>query len=170
MTSAYQPDPRRRTRLERTFSAPIEDVWALWTTKDGIESWWGPVGFEVTVRSIDLKPGGQLIYVMTATAPEQIAFMKQAGMPLATEAKVTYTEVEPERRLAYTTLADFIPDVPAYEVATIVELIAVADGVQMVLTLDAMHDDIWTERAVAGWESEIGKLEAVVAARARARS
>jgi len=40
---------RRRVRLERTYQAPIEDVWELWTTKEGIESWWGPGGFRVTV-------------------------------------------------------------------------------------------------------------------------
>jgi len=31
----------------------------------------------VTVTSLDLRPGGDLIYVMTAVAPEQVAFMKQ---------------------------------------------------------------------------------------------
>jgi uncharacterized protein YndB with AHSA1/START domain len=32
---------RRRIALERTFVAPVEDVWELWTTKAGLESWWG---------------------------------------------------------------------------------------------------------------------------------
>src|SRR5207344_676779 len=36
---------RRMITIERTFNAAIEDVWALWTTADGIESWWGPEGF-----------------------------------------------------------------------------------------------------------------------------
>jgi uncharacterized protein YndB with AHSA1/START domain len=64
-------------------------VWALWTTKDGIESWWGPEGFSVTVQHLDLRPGGELRYTMTATAPDQVAFMRQAGMPLATEVSFT---------------------------------------------------------------------------------
>jgi len=25
----------------------IDEAWALWTTKAGIESWWGPDGFDV---------------------------------------------------------------------------------------------------------------------------
>ena len=37
--------PARRITMERTFAAPMEDVWELWTTKEGIESWWGPEGF-----------------------------------------------------------------------------------------------------------------------------
>ena len=73
--------------LERTFTAAIDDVWALWTTKDGIESWWGPEGFTVKVRKLELRPGGELLYAMIATGPEQIAFMKQAGMPLSTETR-----------------------------------------------------------------------------------
>jgi uncharacterized protein YndB with AHSA1/START domain len=31
-----------RITIERTYLARIEDVWALWTTKEGLESWWGP--------------------------------------------------------------------------------------------------------------------------------
>jgi hypothetical protein len=31
--------------LERTYRVPIEDLWELWTTKAGFESWWGPEGF-----------------------------------------------------------------------------------------------------------------------------
>src|SRR5262249_39610761 len=33
------------------------------------------------------------------------------------------------------------------------------NGVRLVLTLDPMHDEVWTRRLVAGWESELGKLE-----------
>jgi uncharacterized protein YndB with AHSA1/START domain len=149
---------KHRITLERTYKAAIEDVWDMWTTKEGIESWWGPDGFSVTVRKIDLRPGGELHYAMTATAPPQIAFMKKAGMPLTTEAKVTYTEVSPLRRLAYTHLADFIPRVEPYAVAHLIELTQTADGVRMVLTFDAMHDEEWTKRAVAGWEMELSKL------------
>jgi hypothetical protein len=46
---------------------------------------------------------------MNAIAPAQVAFMKQVGMPLATEATITYTEILPLRRLGYFTLADFVP-------------------------------------------------------------
>ena len=149
---------RRKVTLERTFNATIEEVWELWTTKEGIESWWGPEGFVVNVRKLDLRPGGELAYAMTATAPEQIEFLKKAGMPLTTETRLTYTEIVPERWLAYTTLADFIPGVRPYEVATTVELAASPQGVKMVLTFDAMHDEHWTQMAVRGRESELGKL------------
>ena len=156
---------RAQFSLERSYAASLDEVWALWTTKNGIESWWGPEGFDVTVRGIDLRPGGELLYVMTAVRAQEIAFMKQAGMPLATEAKVTYTVVQPQTRLGYSTLTDFVPGVEPYDVATLVELQAVSDGVRMVLTFDAMHDAQWTEQARAGHESQLRKLDALLAAR-----
>ena len=153
---------RRRITMERIYQATVEDVWDLWTTKEGIESWWGPDGFTVVVRRLDLRPGGELRYAMTATAPPQIEFMRKAGMPLTTEALVRYTEVVAPRRLAYLHLADFIPGVEPYDVATLVELFPSGGSVRMVLSFDAMHDEQWTERAVMGWENELGKLARVL--------
>ncbi len=158
---------RARFTIERTYGASLEEAWSLWTTKAGIESWWGPEGFAVTVLSLDLRPGGELVYRMTATAPEQVAFMKQAGMPLSTEARVTYTEVTAPNRLAYMTRADFVPGVAPYDVATVVELQASGGGVKLTLTFDAMHDDVWTERARAGNESQLRKLDAILRSQTR---
>ena len=120
MSAQTQP-ARRRITIERSFQAPVEEVWKLWTTKEGIESWWGPDGFEVKVRRLDVRLGGELLYAMTATAPEQIGFLKKAGMAQTTESLVTYTDVVPLKRLAFTQMADFIPGVTPYAVATTVE-------------------------------------------------
>jgi uncharacterized protein YndB with AHSA1/START domain len=162
MTKQTEGAAKRRITIERTFNAPIEDVWDLWTTKEGIESWWGPEGFTVKVHEIDLRPGGELRYAMIATAPAQIEFMKKAGMPLTTEARMTYTEIVPQRRLEYTHLVDFVPGVAPYDVTTVVELHPSAQGVRLVLTFDAMHDEEWTQRAAMGWESELGKLAKIL--------
>jgi uncharacterized protein YndB with AHSA1/START domain len=153
--------------IQRTYAASIDEAWALWTTKSGIESWWGPEGFDVTVTSLDLRPGGELVYLMTAVAPEQMAFMKRAGMPLTNECKVTYTEVSSPNRLAYKILADFVPGVAPYGVATVVEMNATTDGVKLTITFDAMHEDVWTERARAGHESQMRKLDALLAAQGK---
>jgi uncharacterized protein YndB with AHSA1/START domain len=158
----------RTITLERIFQATIEEVWALWTTKEGFESWWGPEGFTTTVREVDVRVGGELVYAMTATAPAQVDFMKKAGMPLTTEQRIGYTAVDPHRRLAYASLADFIPGVVPYDVATLVEFHPNAQGVRMVVTIDAMHDEPWTRMAVAGWESQLGRLVDLLAERQRA--
>jgi uncharacterized protein YndB with AHSA1/START domain len=151
--------------IERTYAASINEVWDLWTTKDGIELWWGPEGFNVTVTSIDLRPGGQLVYQMTATAPPMIAFMQSQRMPLSTECRVTYLDVSPPSRLAYSTRTDFVPGVSPYDVTTVVEFQKIATGVRLVITSEVMHDDVWTERARAGYESQLRKLDALISAR-----
>jgi len=161
---AQHTQGRRTITIERTFKATLEEAWDMWTTKDGIEAWWGPEGFVTEVRKIDLRPGGELAYNMIAVAPEQIEFLKRAGMPATTPSEVTYTEVVPHRRLAYVSRADFIPGVESYDVLTTIELFPEADAVRMVVTFDAMHDEYWTNMAVMGWESQLGKLERVLSA------
>jgi uncharacterized protein YndB with AHSA1/START domain len=155
----------RKIVIERTYAATIADVWELWTTKEGIESWWGPDGFSVKVHELDLRAGGQMIYAMTAVEPAQVQFMKQAGMPLTTEAKLTYTEIVPGTSIAYTHRADFIPGVEPYDVGNKVEFRAESGRVRMILRLDPMHSDEWTQRAVMGMESQLGKLARVIAGR-----
>ena len=100
--------------------------------------------------------------------PQQIAFMKQQGLPLSTECKVTYTEVSAPYRLAYKTLTDFVPNIAPYEVATIVDLKPTTHGVKITVTSQAMHDDVWTERARAGHESQLRKLDALMSGQAKA--
>jgi uncharacterized protein YndB with AHSA1/START domain len=85
-------------------------------------------------------------------------------MPLTTKSQVTYTEVEPLQRLAFVQLADFIPNVKPYEVAMTLAFDSSPQGVRMVLTLDAMHDEYWTKMAVMGWENELDKLAKLLSA------
>jgi hypothetical protein len=88
--------------------------------------------------------------------------MKKSGMPLSQDAKIIYREVVPNERLVYTNVVDFVPGVSAYDVGTVVELKQKGSTVQLRLTLDAMHDEEWTNRAVMGWESELEKLRKVL--------
>jgi uncharacterized protein YndB with AHSA1/START domain len=151
-------------RIERSYDTSAERIWELWTTAAGIESWWAPDGFSIEVQKLELEPGGELIYTMTATAPEQIEFMKGAGMPLSTESRKTFTEVERPTRLAYSSLADFIPGVEPYEFLTVVDLTPTDGRVNVVMAIEKMHDDMWTERLVAGRRNELANLANLIAA------
>jgi uncharacterized protein YndB with AHSA1/START domain len=151
--------------MERTFDATLDDVWELWTTKEGIESWWGPDGFRVEVHALDLRAGGHLSYAMIADTPETIAFMKRQGMPASHDAHITYREIVPRERLSYVHLVDFVPGVAKYDVTTVVTLVEVGSQVRMTLRFDRMHDAIWTDRAAQGWEMQLGKLAKTLASR-----
>ncbi|HEY5958540.1 MAG TPA: SRPBCC domain-containing protein, partial [Polyangiaceae bacterium] len=88
-------------KIVREYDATLEAVWEMWTTEAGIESWWGPDGFAVEVRKLDLRSQGELHYAMIAKAPEMVAFMQREGMRVTQECRITFTEVVPPRRLAY---------------------------------------------------------------------
>jgi uncharacterized protein YndB with AHSA1/START domain len=165
MSGTANNRPGHKIVIERRYEAAIEDVWELWTTKEGIESWWGPDGFAVKVHQLDLRAGGEMRYAMTAVDPAQVQFMRQAGMPLTTEAKLTYTEIVAGNSIAYSHRADFIPGVEPYDIGNRVEFFAEGGQVRMVMTLDPMHSDEWTQRATMGMESQLGKLARVIAAR-----
>jgi len=156
---------RAKITFERSLPESVEDVWELWTTKAGLESWWGPEGFTTAVSKLDLRPRGEFEYAMTATSPDAVEAMKSAGLSLTSVARGRYTEVTPRRRLAYVTVADFIPGIAPYEVAAVVEIHPAAGGVRMVVTEDAMHDDLWTQRSMMGMNSSLDRLAKVLDAR-----
>ncbi|HET9782471.1 MAG TPA: SRPBCC domain-containing protein [Candidatus Dormibacteraeota bacterium] len=156
---------RPKLTLERHFDASPEEVWELWTTRDGMEAWMGPEGFSATVDELDLRTGGHLVYSMTAVGPDQVEFLTKAGLPLVTVQRVRYIEVDPPRRIVTREMADFIPGVKPYQVETIVQMERVDDGTRLVVTFDAMHDAHWTEMSRLGRESELRKLADLLAAR-----
>ena len=110
-----------------------------------------------------LRPGGQLTYVMTATEPEQVRVHDQRR----------HAALHRLHRHLYRSLAapsdwslrcpcpTSCREVTPYEVATVVELQGTTGGVKMTITFDAMHDDVWTERARAGHQSQMRKLDAL---------
>jgi uncharacterized protein YndB with AHSA1/START domain len=150
--------------LRRSLAVPPQRIWDLWTTPEGIGSWWAPDGFVTTVDVLDLRPGGALDYTMTATGPEQVAFMEQAAMPLSTPSHKTFTEVVEPTRLAYVSLIDFVPGLDPYEHLTVVTLEETATGTEVVMECQALHDQEWTDRIVAGRTNELDNLERLVAA------
>jgi len=152
------------TTLRRSLPVSPERVWELWTTAAGISAWWAPDGFETTVDRIELRPGGSLDYTMTATGPEQVAFMEQAGMPLSTASHKEFTEVVEPTRLAYVSTIDFVPGVEPYDHLTVVTLERTATGTDVVMECERLHDEEWTGRIVAGRTNELDNLERLVTA------
>lgn len=150
-------------RLERTYPTDPATIWTVWTTPEGIARWWAPDGFTTTVDALELREGGELTYTMTATAPETIAFMTSAGMPTATVSRKRFTRVEEQSALAYQSLVDFVPDREPYEFATTVELTPTDGGTRVVMTVEPLHDDVWTRRLLDGRSNELDNLARVIA-------
>ena len=157
--SATASPSKPKVVIERTYRAEVEELWELWTTKDGFESWWGPEGFRVEVRTLDARPGGALHYEMIADTPEMIQVMKQMGRPNSHAAHGTFSEYKPRERLTITSVIDFLPGVQPYESTTTAEFFPSGESVRMVITLSPMHDEEFTKMSTMGFTSQLGKLD-----------
>jgi len=50
--------------LERLFKGSKHKVWKAYADKEWFETWWGPEGWETTVKEFDFAPGGRILYGM----------------------------------------------------------------------------------------------------------
>jgi uncharacterized protein YndB with AHSA1/START domain len=157
--SAATDTPQAKVVIERTYCAPIEDLWDLWTTKAGFESWWGPEGFRVEVHAIEARAGGALEYDMIADAPQAIAAMKRMGQPLTHRTHGRFTEFTPLQRLTLAHVIDFIRGVEPYESMIEVDFHASGDHATMVVTIHPHCDTHWTKMATEGFRSQLKKLD-----------
>lgn len=76
--------------INRTFDAPIEKMFEMWTNPDHFSKWLAPTGFEMHFMRSDIKAGGTTFYCMAGNGG-----IKMYG-------KAHYLEVERPTRLVYT--------------------------------------------------------------------
>jgi uncharacterized protein YndB with AHSA1/START domain len=79
----------REIATSRLLDAPRDLVFDAWTSPEHVAQWWGPNGFTTTTQSMDVRPGGEWIFVMHG--------------PDGTDYKnhIVYREVVRPERLAY---------------------------------------------------------------------
>ena len=77
--------------IERTFDAPVDLIWQMWTDPEHFKSWYGPKGFTVPVADMDMSVGGVRLVCMAS--PDGSMKMWTTG---------EYTEIIPNERLVYT--------------------------------------------------------------------
>lgn len=58
-------------RMEWTCEAPRDSVFAAFTEKEQLEAWWGPEGWETTIKTFEFQPGGVWHYCMRCVDPAQ---------------------------------------------------------------------------------------------------
>jgi uncharacterized protein YndB with AHSA1/START domain len=79
--------------IERTFDAPIDRIWQLWTQPEHFKHWYGPAGFTVTIIEMDVRVGGKHLFCMEKQTPDGIMKFWTVG---------EYTAIVPNERLVYT--------------------------------------------------------------------
>lgn len=81
--------------FERTYAAPITNVWRAWTEPELLRQWWGPENTTVPECEVDLRVGGAIRIVMEAT--QEMGKYAGTRWPL----QGTFTLVEKPNRLTY---------------------------------------------------------------------
>lgn len=152
-------------RFERIYTASIEDVWWLWTTREGLEKWFAPEGMHVEVSALELRVGGAFEHVMTAVGAEQVAYFTDRDRPPAARVSARFVEIVPHRRLRIRFDIDFVPGVQPYPYDMLVELHAEGGRVRMTLTADRHPDPDMTRGAVLGLTSQLQRFDQAIAAR-----
>jgi uncharacterized protein YndB with AHSA1/START domain len=143
--------------VERTFNAPVERIWQMWTQPQHLKNWYGPQGFSVTITEMDVRVGGRHLFCMTSADGS-------TKMWLVGE----YTEIVPNKRLVYTdSMSDeqgnILPpsafgqsdDFPTVTVVT-VALENMNGRTKMVVTHAGVPAN--DEGASAGWEQAFTKM------------
>ncbi|MFN3521924.1 MAG: SRPBCC domain-containing protein [Phenylobacterium sp.] len=151
--------PQAAVVVTRAYRASPEDLWALWTTKAGFESWWGPQGFRVEVHALEPRQGGVLEYDMIADAPEAVAAMKEMGQPISHNTRGRYAEFTPHVKLSLVHVIDFVEGMDPYETTIEVAFIPAGEETRMVVTLHPHLDPHWTKMSLEGFTSQLGKLD-----------
>ena len=150
---------RLKTVVERSYRAHPKELWKLWTTKEGFESWWGPEGFRAHVYTIEAREGGRLHYDMIAATPQMVEAMSQMGRPPSHETRGQFAEFKPYERLTLVHLIDFLPGVKPYDSTIVVHFTPSGELVRMVVTLHPMHDKEFSTMQVQGFTSQLTKLD-----------
>jgi uncharacterized protein YndB with AHSA1/START domain len=152
--------------FERVYDASVEDVWALWTTREGLEAWFAPEGMHFEVSALELRVGGAFDHVMTAVGAEQVAYLANLGRPTTARVSGRFVDIVRHRRLWIRFDIDFVPGAESYPYDMLVELHAEAGRVRMILTAERHPDPEMTRGAIVGLTSQLQRFDLAVAARA----
>ena len=152
----------KHVQIERTFAAPIDLIWAMWTEAEHFANWYGPMGAEIPKAEMDVRVGGRRHIAMemdTPNGPMQMFFIGE------------YREIDPMTRLVYTeAMGDAdgnamtaeqmgMPAGTPMETTVVVELEDLGASTRMVMTHEGVPAD---SPGGQGWTMAIDKMEARV--------
>ena len=84
--------------IERSFDAPVDLIWQMWTDPQHLKEWFGPTGATIPVANMDVRVGGSRLICMEVQTPAGPRSMWFAG---------EYVQVVANQLLVYT---EFISD------------------------------------------------------------
>jgi uncharacterized protein YndB with AHSA1/START domain len=80
--------------INRSFDAPIDLLFKMWTDPKHLTQWLAPTGFTMKFLKADINPGGGSFYSMSGGIPD--------GNTMTMYGKASYKEISKPNRLVYT--------------------------------------------------------------------
>jgi len=90
-------DDRKTLIVERTFDAPKGRVWKAYSTRELLQRWWGPRGWETVIKQLEFEDGGTWHYGMKCVDENQGDWFGTTSW-----GKFTYANIRPEDSFEYT--------------------------------------------------------------------
>jgi uncharacterized protein YndB with AHSA1/START domain len=152
----------RTVRLQRRLAAPLDDVWAHWTSATLIRRWWSPEHFEVAVCIVDAVEAGGIEIVM------------QEGDGTRYASRGRFLAVEPKRRIRFELSHLGSDGEPAFTAIHNLRLRTDGKRTQITLVIRVTEASPTAAPAIAGiqigWTQLLTKLARTVTANKRPRS
>jgi len=149
--------------IERSFDAPVERIWQMWTDPELFKVWYGPSGATIPVANMDVRVGGTRLVCMEVESPNgpmQMWFTGEYREVVANE-RLVYTESMSDEHGNVSSPADMgMPDGHPTTTEIHVELMDIGGRTKMVLTHVGIPSD---SPGAAGWSMALDKLVALVA-------
>jgi uncharacterized protein YndB with AHSA1/START domain len=137
----------RVLEIKRLIPAPPERVFEYWTDPDMLARWFGPEGYDIPTRDLDVRPGGKWRTVL-----------RTADGELRTVSGV-YNAIEPPRRLVFTWGWDDDHGVRGHETEVTVTLDPTPGGTRLRLVQQVFQSAEMRNLHNGGWSSSFNKLE-----------
>jgi uncharacterized protein YndB with AHSA1/START domain len=152
--------------IERSFDAPVELVWRMWTQAEHFRAWYGPEGASIPVADLDLRVGGTRRVCMEVQAPDGPMRMWFTGehREIVEPVRLVYTEAISDQHGNVLSPAQMgMPDGHPVTTEVRVELEDLGGRTRMVMTHVGIPSG---SPGAAGWMMAIDKLAALLEAQA----
>jgi uncharacterized protein YndB with AHSA1/START domain len=150
--------------IERSFEAPIDLIWRMWTEPDHFKAWYGPQGAAIPVAKMDVRVGGRRLVGMEMETPNGLMQMWFTGTDreVVENERLVYTESMSDESGKLLSASDMgMPEGHPTTTEVIIELKEVGGHTTMVMTHVGIPKD---SPGAAGWTMAFDKLADLVTA------
>jgi uncharacterized protein YndB with AHSA1/START domain len=149
--------------IERSFDAPVDLIWQMWTDPEHFKLWYGPDGAAIPVAKMDVRVGGTRLVCMEMQSPGGPMQMWFTGeyLEVVENERLVYTESMSDERGKVLSPSDMgMPEGHPVTTEVRVELEDVGGRTKMVMTHAGVPGD---SPGAAGWIMALDKLAVLVA-------